>query len=779
MLIAPTLKDAFAAGWENSRILFFSAPCGFGKTATVNALLSDYAVCRLDPAEAVFAEQEIPAGCEAVMVDDLQILQEETGQQALCALIRKKKNLHFILLSRGHVPGWLMPFQMAGIMQIFESKDLFFDRETSRKMLESRGVSVSPVEMSAIQQIFQGYPLTMELLCRQLKREKHYSQAIYDKCKLELFLYYDEAVYRRFTPKMRMLLTNLAPFEAFHLGLAKMVSGEPDSGELLGQILKDTTMLLFDGNDVYHFWPIFRNFLLWELHQTRTENEIAALYGRAALYYELQDDLKNALDCYQKADDQEKISQLLIKNAEKNPGAGHYWEMQDYYYALPREEILRSPVLICTMSMLTGLCFDYEASEKWYQELKKYMAGLKRSDSEYKDVSGRIAYLDIALPQRGSKGLIEIISSVFHVLSNRQIEIPEFSVTSTLPSIMNGGKDFCEWSKKDDLLYITMRKAVETILGRDGIGLADCAVCESKYEKGEDVSRRMLTLMTRLGEIQMQGTPDIEFALAGLLARVQISQGKANAALESIENLRERFVKNGQSRFLGNIDALLCRIYLYLGDEIKVRSWIKEKAPTNALHLWGMWRYQYLTRAMADIALGEYEEPQLLLARLLSFCSHCGRTMDSIYIYFLTAISAQRSGNPEWKQYMKKALDLCCEYRFVQPAAELGAALLPLLQECGWNGDPDMMQEWNRAVRLQTVLYPHFLSFLPQPVEQLSQTELQVLRLLCQNLSNQEIGEILDIKLATVKTHVSHILQKLGVRKRSEAKEAAVKMNLM
>ncbi len=366
MLIAPTLKDAFAAGWENSRILFFSAPCGFGKTATVNALLSDYAVCRLDPAEAVFAEQEIPAGCEAVMVDDLQILQEETGQQALCALIRKKKNLHFILLSRGHVPGWLMPFQMAGIMQIFESKDLFFDRETSRKMLESRGVSVSPVEMSVIQQIFQGYPLTMELLCRQLKREKHYSQAIYDKCKLELFLYYDEAVYRRFTPKMRMLLTNLAPFEAFHLGLAKMVSGEPDSGELLGQILKDTTMLLFDGNDVYHFWPIFRNFLLWELHQTRTENEIAALYGRAALYYELQDDLKNALDCYQKADDQEKISQLLIKNAEKNPGAGHYREMQDYYYALPREEILRSPVLIFTMRMLTVICFYYEESEKWY-----------------------------------------------------------------------------------------------------------------------------------------------------------------------------------------------------------------------------------------------------------------------------------------------------------------------------------------------------------------------------------------------------------------------------
>ena len=56
---------------------------------------------------------------------------------------------------------------------------------------------------------------------------------------------------------------------------------------------------------------------------------------------------------------------------------------------------------------------------------------------------------------------------------------------------------------------------------------------------------------------------------------------------------------------------------------------------------------------------------------------------------------------------------------------------------------------------------------------------MQVLRLLCRNLSNQEIGEILDIRLATVKSHVSHILQKLGVQNRSEAKEAAEKLRLL
>ena len=50
---------------------------------------------------------------------------------------------------------------------------------------------------------------------------------------------------------------------------------------------------------------------------------------------------------------------------------------------------------------------------------------------------------------------------------------------------------------------------------------------------------------------------------------------------------------------------------------------------------------------------------------------------------------------------------------------------------------------------------------------------------MCADKSNAEIGEILDIKLPTVKTHVSHILTKLNVSRRSEAKTAARKLWLV
>lgn len=63
--------------------------------------------------------------------------------------------------------------------------------------------------------------------------------------------------------------------------------------------------------------------------------------------------------------------------------------------------------------------------------------------------------------------------------------------------------------------------------------------------------------------------------------------------------------------------------------------------------------------------------------------------------------------------------------------------------------------------------------------ENLTNRETEVLNLIAEGLSNQEIADALYITLKTVKTHVSNILSKLEVSDRTQATIYAFKHNLM
>lgn len=762
---------------ERGRVLFFSAPCGFGKTVTAEKLIRQTGEkYRSVSGDRVPFEQLIEdPNWKILFVDDLQMMQEEKDLQALCSLIRENPDRRFILASRGLPPGCLMAFQYTGLMSVLHADVLLFDREDIRKLFQEWEVPVTDSELSGVTKESIGHPLGVVITIRHMAEGQTFGPELVAGAFREVFRYFETAIYKRFDLNIRRFLLELAPFEQFDLDMARIVSGDPRVGEMLDWLQRNTTMLRYDETQRFHFWPQFRAFLMWEMDRKYPEEKKKTLYSRGGMYYELKEDFVHAMDCYIRGGDHSKVSELLIRSAELHPGMGHYYEMEKYYHSLPEKEILASLALMQAMSMLCAMEMDYEKSEQWYEALKQFAEQCDRMDAGGRQARSRLAWLDISLPQREVSGLTDTIPAVFRLLRGKEITLPPFSVTSTLPSIMNGGKDFSDWSKKDDMLYQVLRIPVEAVLGKDGVGLADCAIAESKFEKGEDITHRMLSLVQRAGEIQRNGTPDIEFAVTGLLIRSQMASGRSDDAVRTMEQLRTRFAENGLDRFLPNMDAMRCRMDLYVGDLDRADDWYREKAPRDLMKLNVMKRYQYLTQAMVELAAGKNQDVLLTLSSLELYCRTCRRHLDSIHLLIIRAIACWREKDKTWKTYLDEALDIAEEYQFIRPVSGYGAAVLPLLEECSRDDQNKWYLRLMAAVREQAAYYPAFLQPRTAPGESLTATELQILRLICADKSNAEIGKIMDIKLPTVKTHVSHILDKLGVSRRSEAKTAAKK----
>jgi len=61
----------------------------------------------------------------------------------------------------------------------------------------------------------------------------------------------------------------------------------------------------------------------------------------------------------------------------------------------------------------------------------------------------------------------------------------------------------------------------------------------------------------------------------------------------------------------------------------------------------------------------------------------------------------------------------------------------------------------------------------------ISSREYEVLQLLAEGLSNQEIADRLHVSLSTIKTHVSNLFSKLQVKRRTQAVQQAKSLHLL
>lgn len=500
------------------------------------------------------------------------------------------------------------------------------------------------------------------------------------------------------------------------------------------------------------------------LRRRKTAEQIERLYYSAGLYYEINDQIPEALDMYEKYNDMDSISRLLTANARKNPSSGHYFELRRYYLELPDNIVENSPVLMAGLSLLQSMLMNIEESDRWYHALEKYAE--EHTGSEKREARSRLLYLKIALPHTGSTGLIDIFKNADLLLRDRKAVLPEFSVTSNLPSLMNGGKDFCEWSKHDKELARGIGIPVAFVLGKYGKGLVPMALAESYLEKGQDIFEIFSLAEKGKMETDSGGKLEIFFVGVGLLAWLSVLNRDAEGAEKTLLSFRERARKDAPN-LLSNIDAFLCRVHLYMGKD--VADWMAQ-APDESREFCTMDRFRYLTKVRIYIQRGQYQAAYCLIQQILYYAEMMKRTYIYMEATLLLAIVQYQMNQPAWKETLQECISRAEEYHFVRVLTREGPVLLQMLEKDKfiWQ-DAEYKNQVLTECRQMAEAYPSYLSEEGEEQIALSTNAVKILKLQAEGMASAAIAQRMKLSEATVKYHCRETYRKLGVKNKTAA----------
>jgi LuxR family maltose regulon positive regulatory protein len=295
---------------------------------------------------------------------------------------------------------------------------------------------------------------------------------------------------------------------------------------------------------------------------------------------------------------------------------------------------------------------------------------------------------------------------------------------------------------------------------------------------------------------------DILMPAYEVLVRVCIARRDLAGAEHAVHEMEQVNKHTGIPLFRPWVENLQIQLWLAQGHLRRAENWA-EQTPSyrEEAHLYSR-ESASLALVRVFLAQQQYAPALQLLASLRSAAEHVARVGSIIAILALQVVALQASG--AWQEALDVLLDLLAVAEpegyvrvFLDAGEPMEQALHALLAT---DHRPDGLAalvsyvqalldakalEQPQTTALQTTPFAtpsptgrpsHGVSALPEP---LTAREQEVLRLLAQGATNQEIADRLVVSLRTVKKHVGNLLLKLEAQNRTQAVARAREFSLL
>jgi LuxR family maltose regulon positive regulatory protein len=264
------------------------------------------------------------------------------------------------------------------------------------------------------------------------------------------------------------------------------------------------------------------------------------------------------------------------------------------------------------------------------------------------------------------------------------------------------------------------------------------------------------------------------------MAEVRQLDGDTDGALVLLDEA-ERLHDTDFSPDVRPVGAVRARAWLRQGRTADARAWARGRGLTADDEPSYLREYEHLT--LARILLHDGTDPRRsaqqlegLLHRLLAAAEAAGRigaVMEVLVLQSLAEQAARRADSA--RTPLRRALALAQPHGYVRLITEHGRAAVEVLRSVAADTDT---AGYVRQL-LEDLGADHGAGAADRRPDQLSERELEVLRLLASALDGPEIARTLVVSVNTVRTHTRSIYTKLGVSSRRSAVHRAQDLGLL